>query len=366
MSIAALISPASPWIVNRDYDLTFIFGGAAASLLFAFAAIMKPSLLPLLFWVWMCIDGSHFWATYSRTYMDREYRQKHRKLLLWSLLAFAAPLAALSLYWQTDSPQVLGAFLMFGQIWAYYHLVRQHYGFLSIYDRKNGTAAKTHAAHKWILYLGLWAPGIFFDLNHPAARQALGIDHAGNAVAMQLAYWLPVLVSAGCFAALFFLHFVRAKDKKGTLPLPFYFSLLCLITYSIIFYWMGSFEPVFSDARNLLQSFMVITMAITLFHDIQYHSIVWHYNRGRYRSPEKDRYGAAVALNKNLPVYLACGVVFSLAYLWSVMAQNTYPSILGELRDEKIIAVAFIIWWGTAFHHYYLDQKIWRFSREGA
>src|SRR5947209_19791925 len=87
------------WIVSRRYDTAFIFGGAAASLCAPLLVWWQPALLPSLFWVWLFLfDGTHSWATYSRTYADPQFRKENRRLLLGSLAWFALPLAVIYLW----------------------------------------------------------------------------------------------------------------------------------------------------------------------------------------------------------------------------------------------------------------------------
>src|SRR5215210_2549228 len=73
----------------------------------------------------------HVFATFSRTYFDREERRSRGRLLWWSLLFFAAgPVAVLA---------GLGfLFFFLAALWAYYHVVKQHYGFMVLYKKKNG------------------------------------------------------------------------------------------------------------------------------------------------------------------------------------------------------------------------------------
>ncbi|MGH9945085.1 MAG: hypothetical protein ACRD9R_22270, partial [Pyrinomonadaceae bacterium] len=110
------------WIIGRRDDLIWFVGSVASSYLLL--AIYVGGLVPL--W-WMAaawailIDAPHVFGTFSRTYFDREERRA-RARLLWGSLAFFAvgPLMVLS---------GLGlVFFFLAALWAYYHLVKQHYG----------------------------------------------------------------------------------------------------------------------------------------------------------------------------------------------------------------------------------------------
>ena len=59
---------SSQWIVNKRYDAAFIFGGAGASLLVPLLVAWRPEWLVAMFWTWLVVfDGTHLWASYSRT-----------------------------------------------------------------------------------------------------------------------------------------------------------------------------------------------------------------------------------------------------------------------------------------------------------
>ena len=80
------------------------------------------------------IDAPHVFGTFSRTYFDREERRARGRLLRWSLLFFAVGPAAVLVG--------LGfVFFFIAALWAYYHLVKQHYGFMVLYKKKNDDLA---------------------------------------------------------------------------------------------------------------------------------------------------------------------------------------------------------------------------------
>ena len=98
------------------------------------------------------IDAPHVFGTFSRTYFDRTERQNRRRLLWGSLLFFAVgPIMVLA-----------GAGLVFfflAALWAYYHLVKQHYGFMVLYKKKNNDLAPIDNALDRLLLL--------FAFNYP-------------------------------------------------------------------------------------------------------------------------------------------------------------------------------------------------------
>src|SRR6476469_3296271 len=123
---------ASRWIIGRGVDLSLVIGSAAAGYLYLllFAAAHAP--MSWMWWVWSVgFDGTHIFGTASRTFFDRDARSRDRKLLFGSAAVFFAlgPLMVLA--------GLKGWLYLIVGAWAYYHVIRQHYGFLVLYKAKN-------------------------------------------------------------------------------------------------------------------------------------------------------------------------------------------------------------------------------------
>src|SRR6201989_1832620 len=79
------------WIISAREDLLWFIGSVASS--YALYALYVGRVVPLVPMViaWaVLIDAPHVFATFSRTYFDREERRSRGRLLWWSLLFFAA------------------------------------------------------------------------------------------------------------------------------------------------------------------------------------------------------------------------------------------------------------------------------------
>src|SRR6188474_2174609 len=123
------------WIVSRDFDLSLFFGGAALSLLVLVLALVLRAPIVALWWIWLlAFDGPHIGAAFTRTYLDRQEWTRRPGLLLGSLLTFAAgPIFLLAAVASgSDAPFLL--FLGLATFYGYYHVVRQHYGFVALYN----------------------------------------------------------------------------------------------------------------------------------------------------------------------------------------------------------------------------------------
>ena len=123
------------WIISARDDLVWFIGSVVSSyvLLFLYVTGTVPLLPMIAAWA-ILIDAPHVFGTFSRTYFDRSEWQSRKRLLLGSLLFFViGPVAV-----------ILGVGLVFffiAALWAYYHLVKQHYGFMVLYKKKNSDLA---------------------------------------------------------------------------------------------------------------------------------------------------------------------------------------------------------------------------------
>src|SRR6266478_2303799 len=152
------------WIISARDDLVWFIGSVLSS--YALLLLYVKGVIPLIpmmaLWA-ILIDAPHVFGTFSRTYFDRAER-KARSRLLWSSLLFFAigPLLVLA-----------GAgFLFFfvAALWAYYHLVKQHYGFMVLYKKKNGDLAPIdNALDRLLLLFAFNYPFVAFIARDPEA-----------------------------------------------------------------------------------------------------------------------------------------------------------------------------------------------------
>ena len=152
------------WIIGARDDLVWFIGSVVSS--YVMLALYVSGLVPLLpmvaFWA-ILIDAPHVFGTFSRTYFDRNERQSRARLLWGSLLFFAiGPVMVLA-----------GAgfvFLFVAALWAYYHLVKQHYGFMVLYKKKNGDLARLdNALDRLLLLFAFNYPFVQFIASDPEA-----------------------------------------------------------------------------------------------------------------------------------------------------------------------------------------------------
>lgn len=320
------------WIISRPIDLALVIGSSAAGYVYLALTLLFHVPFSWLWWFWSVgLDGTHIFATVSRTYMDREERRRNGGLLWGSLIVcFAAgPLMVLA-GWKL----ILAIFV---GVWAYYHVVRQHYGFLMLYKVKNkDLSPSSNKLDTWFLGVMLTAPPFLrFFVRHPEelgipARFALRHVLPGS----EAVFWTALLVLAGLYAR----HL--AREPRWNLP------KLLLLSGIIPLHWL----------TFTFMSWRAAVPTVTIVHNLQYHAIVWFHNRNKYTADSAvSRFGRIpVAVTRSLALYLAAGLCFSLLYRVPGFA-------LGRVSD-----IAFGLFCGFGFTHYYLDSRIWRVRNDAS
>jgi hypothetical protein len=200
-------------------------------------------------------------------------------------------------------------------VWAYYHVIRQHYGFLVLYKVKNRDLLPLDNTLDR-LFLGvmmIFPPFHRFFIHHP---EELGIKLA-------FPQWEPffwVIVAATAVA------WMARQLRRFPIDLPKYLLFAAVIPL----HWL----------TFAYMSWQAAVPTVPIVHNLQYHALVWFHNR--------NRYAGKTALSRSLGGYIAAALLFSALY--------RIPGFqLGQASD-----LAFGFFCGFGLTHYYLDSRIWR------
>jgi hypothetical protein len=310
-AVATAPAGTSPrWIINRTVDLSLIIGSVLAGYVYLGLYTGLHVKITLLWWFWSVgFDGTHIFATASRTYFDPESRARNPRLLYGSLLFFfsVGPLMVLA--------GQKGLLALLVGVWAYYHVIRQHYGFLVLYKVKNRDLLPLDNALDRI-FLGVtmvFPPFHRFFIHHP---EELGIKLAFPQYEPYV--WAVVALTTAVWLA--------RQIGRFRLDVPKYLLFAAIIPL----HWL----------TFAFMSWQAAVPTVTIVHNLQYHALVWFHNR--------NRYGASRVLTRSLLAYAGTALVFSALY--------RIPGFqLGQVSD-----LAFGFFCGFGLTHYYLDSRIWR------
>ncbi len=376
------------WIINARDDLIWFIGSVVSS--YALLIVYLKGLVPLLpmvaLWA-ILIDAPHVFGTFSRTYFDRTERRNRARLLWGSLLFFAiGPL----MVW-------LGAgfvFFFVAALWAYYHLVKQHYGFMVLYKKKNGDLASIdNGLDRLFLLFAFNYPFIAFIVQDPEAmRRVPSVLQSG-------ASGLATFLLAGTIVL--GVVWIGRQVLRAVVGLPLNVPKYLLLAAAIPMHWVVLLTP-------MPHKPIAIVAILTIYHNLQYHRLIWFHNQ-KYmpRSPgdsaatkrqglsareggnaangesssvygaasegERDalrqKYGAAELISSRLVLYIAFGIIFGLIYqgprqYLGYVSFNNGDGSGGTAGQSFAIQLGVSFLWGYAFIHYYLDSKIWRVRRD--
>jgi hypothetical protein len=355
------------WIINAREDLIWFVGSVASS--YALLILYVTGVLPLIPMVagWaILIDAPHVFGTFSRTYFDRSEWKTRKRLLLGSLLFFIVGPAMV----------LLGVGLVFffvAALWAYYHLVKQHYGFMVLYKKKNNDLAPVdNALDRVFLMFAFNYPFVQFIASDPSAMARVPTVLRGgvNAIAMLL------LAGTIVVGAAWLIRQIQRVWLQQPLNVPKYL----LLAAAIPMHWIALLTPM--PAKPI-----ALVAILTIYHNLQYHRLIWFHNQ-KYTeasaafpgsSPTvregslgqmtlKQKYGPATLISRRLLYYVVFGIIFGIIYQGPRQYLGYLNLHTGDspaaLSLSTQLGIAFL--WGYAFIHYYLDSKIWRVRRDPA
>ncbi len=355
------------WIISARDDLLWLIGSVVSSylLLILYVQGIVPLVPMVALWA-IFIDAPHVFGTFSRTYFDRTERRNRGRLLLGSLVFFAVgPLMVLS-----------GAGLIFfflAALWAYYHLVKQHYGFMVLYKKKNSDLAPVdNALDRLLLLFAFNYPFVAFIAREPEAlaRVPATLQSGVNSLATILLVGTIVLAIA----------WLGRQIQRALTGEPLDVPKYLLLGAAIPMHWIVLLTP-------MPHKPIAIVAILTIYHNLQYHRLIWFHNqkytskgsgvRGsiptvregvlRTSSELREKYGGAALISRRLLYYIAFGILFGLIYQGprQILGYISLKNGNGVADSQSLaiqLGISFL--WGYAFIHYYLDSKIWRIRRD--
>jgi hypothetical protein len=325
------------FIVSPRYDTAFFTASLALPLLlwvgFSFGLLTGVAVYAIF---QLAFNLPHNFQTWTMSVLDEEDRSRHGRryaiALAVCVLVFALPMAL-----SPDGvyPWVRDALIY----WGYYHLVRQHYGFQRLYEKKMGGVPALESK----LYARFLDAVSYLPLLVRFRDPELMTIHAGK---MAAHIWHPVLPRAAwmAVAALYALivvaaivhHLVAvARGRTGLLPRALHFAAVTLA---------------FALAGLVIRDLIVAIAVVTAFHNLQYIGLVWFHNANRAADGATDgnpavRWIATHRIGRYVAVSMLYGVVILLPRALSPGTR------LAELPITLVVAM-----------HYYVDARIWRFK----
>jgi hypothetical protein len=354
---------ATRWIVSRRFDLTWFIGGAGAGYALLALHVAGVDMVAVWFAWFVLLDSPHFFATWARTYLDREEWRTRWRLLAGSLAWFLVPpvvlLATFALY-RLRVPQYKAALIGLAaavNLWAYWHVIRQHYGFLALYQRRNGDGDPVdRRLDSALLHGALLAPFVAFLVQHPETRGTLGL--AGDVIVTGAVVAVSIAIVTGLAIAFVVRQVVRHRRGLPINVAKLLFLVAVVPLHLTICYGRAA----------LSAPLLAFAAFVTIFHDVQYHAVVWFYQRNRYRGPDAARYGVAAWVGRSFAAFAGCALAAGAVMGLAVCGLDVQPGCAPLVASGQVAVFGSVTWRDALFgiflgflmHHYYLDQFIWR------
>ena len=300
------------WIISAREDLLWFIGSVASSyvLLVLYVTGVVP-LIPMVAGWAILIDAPHVFGTFSRTYFDASEWKTRKRLMLGSLLFFVVGPAMVLL-------GVGFTFFFIAALWAYYHLVKQHYGFMVLYKKKNNDLAPIdNALDRLLLMFAFNYPFVAFIAGDPTAMARVPpILRSGvNTVAMLL------LIGTIVLGIGWLVRQIQRAVSREPLDVPKYL----LLAAAIPMHWIALMTPM--PAKPI-----ALVAILTIYHNLQYQRLIWFHNQkythsvgsrgsspivreGVLNHPDPGRrYGPAAVISRRLIYYIGFGIIFGIIY----------------------------------------------------
>lgn len=260
-------------------------------------------------------------------------------------------------------------FFFLAALWAYYHLVKQHYGFMVLYKKKNNDLAPLDNALDRLLLL--------FAFNYPFVAFIAADPEAMTRVPAALQSGVSTLATILLVATITLaIAWLARQLQRAITGAPLNVPKYLLLAAAVPMHWIVLLTP-------MPHKPIAIVAILTIYHNLQYHRLIWFHNKkysgggtgvppvshgqdAQATTELRTKYGAAEFISRRLLFYIACGILFGLIYqgprqfLGYTSLRNDVGGVAHTLPTQ--LGISFL--WGYAFIHYYLDSKIWRVRRD--
>jgi Tfp pilus assembly protein PilF len=333
---ATPVSATKPklWILDSWRDLVLYVG--TPLLLLPIFALAQTRWRPQDIYLFVAAFGAmgHHLPGMIRAYGDRALFERFKWRFILAPL-FLLTVCVAFFWWD------LKGILLVVFFWGVWHGLMQTYGFCRIYDAKTGTFDSLTRRLDFAMCL-IW-------FGTAVALSPYRLSDTLETYYMCGGPFIPpsviqhgqqvILFAAIAVSALFLLHFGRLWII-GKRPNP---VKLALLVTSIAFWWY---------CNNLVANILVGIALFEVFHDVQYLSLVWIYNRNRV---EKDsNIGGFMRF-----VFRRSGSLIGL-YVGLVFAYGSLSYFNAQLGIETVKRILTGVVTASTLLHFYYDGFIWK------
>ncbi|HEX5855924.1 MAG TPA: hypothetical protein VFZ57_09910 [Thermoanaerobaculia bacterium] len=343
----------SPWLFGRRADLLLFGGSTALALLFLgighAAGLLDGDAPPWLFLVAVVgVDVAHVWATGWRVLADGRAARARLALYL------GVPLAA----WAAGVVAYSVSALFFWRVLAYlavFHFVRQQYGWVALYRRKNGEGGDGRLLDAAAIYGATLTPLLFWHAHLPRRFQWFLRGDFVNGLPEGVSRVAFVLY-AGIFAAWAVKEVARSRVGRVSWG-------KVLIVLSTAATWFLGIVVFDSD--------YAFTVTNVFVHGIPYMGLVWFTSKlraqGRRDAGDSPSFADRMALNVAFFLAPLLLVAFAEEWGWDRLVWHDHAVLFpGPALDPGALLLALIVPLLALPQatHYVWDAFLWKVRPE--
>ncbi|MBI5497026.1 MAG: hypothetical protein HY904_18575 [Deltaproteobacteria bacterium] len=340
--VSAAAVPRAPsgsgFLVSARFDITWFFASMAISYgmmaiyLVAGPGPQKSVVVGLYLAFQLLFNMPHNAQTWTLTVLEPAELAAHRARYLGSLVVTLVLLGGT----MAASPAVGWPLLNSAVIyWGYWHLIKQHFGFVRMYEMRRGVRDRVdQALSRAALYAGGLAP-----LVHRIAHGPVMLD-AGRGRPMEIAHpelpsWVATgaWVVAGTLVGVYVLRQLQQRARGNAVAPLAVATLLCAVANFVV-------------AMALVDDLIVSVAIMTTWHDLQYLGLVWFMSRNRAAWQQGGRHLVKLAGQGRWRAYAGWLALYAVVILGF---RVVLPDPWGAFPITLVVAL-----------HYFHDSFIWK------
>ncbi len=268
-----------------------------------------------------------------RAYGDRALFQRFRTRFLLSPIVFA--LAALGF-----AANGLNGVSLIVLLWGVWHGALQVYGFLRIYDARVGATGRLTARLDWFLCIGWFAFGVLHSPGRLGELLELWYALGAPLLSPAVFFGFRDVFDLGLYALTALFVFRAGRDLlagRGQHPVK-----LLAAAMSFGFWWWCSVQVPYA----------VLGVALfEVFHDVQYLSIVWVFNRRRARDDDAGFFTRVLFGGGRAMLFVYVGLVLGYGLFRFIPEAVSSPAV-----QRGVLALVA----ASTMLHFYFDGFIWK------
>jgi len=333
-----------PWIHKAKTDIFFIL--APSFVMVAIVFLCQNWLQSVeanhSFYTWLFlivfIDVAHVYATLFKTYfVASEYRKRRKLLIVLPIICFSIGLLLFSF-----GSKVFWSVLAYV---AVFHFIRQQYGFMRLYTRKEQQTKVNRWFDAFVIYTATGFPMLYWFLSSPRAfnwfveEEFLRFE---NDALIEILTWI--------YAAVMVFYLIRTgyksiKDNYFNIPKNAIITGTALSWYFGIVYFNND---------------LVFTLLNVVSHGIPYMALIY---LKEIDQKEVSELGVLRHLKEFKGIFIYVTILlliaFSEEYLWEILVWKEQFSLdLGSFSNWQFLVVPLLT--VPQFTHYLLDGFIWK------